>query len=449
MSMDSIIKLIIVGIVFVILGLLCTLFFMYYKEKLKKDSEKDVIPENLKDDKKDKKSIFKFMDFDNIEDNMISQDGGKRYLMVIECKGVNYDLLSEVEKTSIEQGFLQFLNTLKYEIQIYVQTRKVNLAQSTLRYRERLKSIELDMRNEEMRFEDMKRSNEYTREELLKEAKEVTKKRNLYEYSKDLIENTELMSKDKNLTTKQYYIIVPYYTDEISSTGDYDKREISSMAFSELYTRAQSLVSALYECDVQGHIMNSYELIELLYVAYNREQYDKYDFGEYMLKSGYQYFYSVAPDVLDKRIVALDEEIRKKANQKAVEAFGLASKEVMRKRKLIEDREKRMKEYIDAVANNILDNETPNIGSEMVRLSKEEVKKMTERENQRKELNQKAGVSDMQDVEIGLASEKVPKKKKDLSELTEEERRRRKKAILRKRKLMQEREAQKNGKKEE
>ena len=109
----------------------------------------------------------------------------------------------------------------------------------------------------------------------------------------------------------------------------------------------------------------------------------------------------------------------------------------------------RMKEYIDAVANNILDNETPNIGSEMVRLSKEEVKKMTERENQRKELSQKAGVSDMQDVEIGLASEKVPKKKKDLSELTEEERRRRKKAILRKRKLMQEREAQKNGKKEE
>ena len=108
-----------------------------------------------------------------------------------------------------------------------------------------------------------------------------------------------------------------------------------------------------------------------------------------------------------------------------------------------------MKEYIDAVANNILDNETPNIGSEMVRLSKEEVKKMTERENQRKELSQKAGVSDMQDVEIGLASEKVPKKKKDLSELTEEERRRRKKAILRKRKLMQEREAQKNGKKEE
>lgn len=446
MNAEDIIKFIIIGIILVILILLCVLFFMYYKDKLQKNNNEDQ-PIDNKDEKKDKKSIFKFMEFDNIEDNMISQDGGKRYLMVIECKGVNYDLLSEVEKTSIEQGFLQFLNTLKYEIQIYVQTRKINLSKSTSRYRERLKAIELDMRNEEMKFEDMKRSNEYTRAELIKEAKEVTKKKNLYEYGKDLIENTEQMSKDKNLTTKQYYIIVPYYTEEISSAGDYDKREISSMAFSELYTRAQALVSGLYECEVQGHIMNSYELIELLYVAYNREQYDKYDFNEYLLKSGYQYFYSIAPDVLDKRIVALDEEIRKKANEKAVEAFGLASKEVVRKRKLIEDREKRMQEYIDSLASNIIDNETAYIGTAMANLSKEQIKKMTERENAKNE-NQESQNENHQDIVVETSHEELPKKKRKLSDLTEEERKRRR-ALLKKKKLRQMREAQKNEKKED
>ena len=74
-----------------------------------------------------KQSIFDFMNFEKIEDNMIVRKSGQKYLMVIECQGVNYDLMSGLEKNSVEQGFLQFLNTLRYPIQIYVQTRTVNL----------------------------------------------------------------------------------------------------------------------------------------------------------------------------------------------------------------------------------------------------------------------------------------------------------------------------------
>ena len=70
--------------------------------------------------------MFKFMEFDGIEDNMIVQDGGKRYLMVLECKGVNYDLLSEVEKNGVEQGFIGFLNALKFEVQLYVQRKPIH-----------------------------------------------------------------------------------------------------------------------------------------------------------------------------------------------------------------------------------------------------------------------------------------------------------------------------------
>ena len=76
------------------------------------------------------KSIYKFMQFDKIEDNMIVQDNGQKYLMVIECEGVNYDLMSQVEKTAVESGFVQFLNTLRYPIQLYTQTRTVNIGDS-------------------------------------------------------------------------------------------------------------------------------------------------------------------------------------------------------------------------------------------------------------------------------------------------------------------------------
>ena len=441
--MDDFLKLVIVGIVFIIIILVGVLVYIYLKEKASKDTNNKGTTSKKDDEieeKKAKKSIFKFMEFDTIEDNMIVQDNGKRYLMVIECKGVNYDLLSNVEKTSVEEGFIGFLNALKFEIQLYVQTRKVNLAQSTMKYRERLKIIEMDMREEEARYEDMQRSGNYTKEEILKEIKEVTKKRNLYEYGRDIIENTEQMSADSDLTTKEYYIVVPYYTDEITSAGDYDKREIGSMAFSELYTRAQALVNSLSECDVRGKILNSQELVELLFISYNREQHDTYDFEEYMNQSSYDSFYTVTQDVLEKRMAALDEEILKKANEKALDAYKRASRRVEETRKAVEDREKRMKEYIDALAEDLVDNQESVMGISMVRETKQELKAMQEEEKAKKQSNLTQGDKAKNSEEIPGTTE-VKKKKKRV--LTEEEKLRRAR-ILKKKRLLAEQEAKKN-----
>lgn len=453
---DKVIIYFIIGIVLIIGVLLATLAYMYFKDKMSKGTSEDKEEHNKDselDEKKAQKSIFKFMEFDTVEDNMIVQDGGKRYLMVLECKGINYDLLSSLEKNGVEQGFISFLNALKYDIQIYVQTRKVNLMQSTARYRERLRVIENDMEEEERRYEEMQRRGGYSKSEMLKELKEVTKKRNLYDYANDVIQNTEQMSEDSDLTTKSYYIIVPYYTEEITSVGDYDKKEISSMAFSELYTRAQAIASSLNECDVRARIMNSQEIIELLFVAYNREQHDLYDFDEYMTQSGNNTFYSVSEDVLDKRMRAIDEEIVKQANERAVEAFQRASRKTRDKRKETEERERKMQEYIDSLAGDIIESEQVNIGKEMVDRSKEEITKMREEDEEkaaRRAERQRKMNSPEDDLEDDIKfeendepkEEKPQKEKKKLSDLSPEEIERRKR-IIKKRK-----EAMKNAKKE-
>ena len=85
--------------------------------------------------------VKSFLDFDEIKDNMIVQDKGKRYVMAIQCQGINYDLMSGMEKVAVEQGFVQFLNTLRRPIQLYVQSRKVNLEESLQNYNKRLKAI--------------------------------------------------------------------------------------------------------------------------------------------------------------------------------------------------------------------------------------------------------------------------------------------------------------------
>ena len=68
-----------------------------------------------------------FMEFDEIVDNMIVRKNRNQFVMVIQCNGVNYDLMSADEKMGVEEGFVQFLNTLRFPIQLYVQSRTLNL----------------------------------------------------------------------------------------------------------------------------------------------------------------------------------------------------------------------------------------------------------------------------------------------------------------------------------
>ena len=64
-----------------------------------------------------------------------------------------------------------------------------------------------------------------------------------------------------------------YYSAEIGGGLDkYSKEEIYNMCFSELYTRCQNIASALGTSQVSSRILDSEELSELLYIAYNRDE---------------------------------------------------------------------------------------------------------------------------------------------------------------------------------
>lgn len=324
-----------------------------------------------------KQSIFKFMEFDKIEDNMIVQKDGKRFLMVIECQGINYDLMSGLEKNSVEQGFLQFLNTLRYPIQIYVQTRTVNLENSINTYRERVDDISKQYASKQMEYNQKVRSGEYSETEIAKEKYELARQRNLYEYGIDIVNTTERMSLNKNILSKHYYIIIPYYSEEASS-DTYGKEEISNLAFSELYTKAQALTSSLGVCGIKSKIMDSTEIAELLYVAYNRDESEIFNLRR-ALEAGYEDIYSTAPDVLDKRMKELDikieEEAIKKANQIMYDVVEESQKERLAKQK-----EAELEELIDQMAVAIIKENEKNLGKDLTKKAIDKIEEETEDE---------------------------------------------------------------------
>ena len=370
-TLTSILMIVIVVIV-ILLAILAIVYFNSKNKKEKKSKNSVIEKSNVKEQKSKSfsvESVMDFMEFDTVEDNMIVQKNGNKYIMVIECQGINYDLMSAVEKNSVEEGFIQFLNTIRHPIQIYVQTRTINLESSLQTYRDKVKEIEESLQKEEAKYKEMSSSGNYTREELNQAYYELTKQRNLAEYGKDIIYNTERMSLNKNVLNQKYYIIVPYYSEELGQ-NDFDKEEIKNLAFSELYTRCQSIVRTLAACEVNGKILNSYELIDLLYVAYNRDEQETYGIDK-ALRAGYDELYSTAPDVLDKKMETLnrkiEEEAFNKANEKVIEAQSAKEKALRRK-------ENNMDNLIAQMAELIIEQNRATIGNDVANDAKARIR---------------------------------------------------------------------------
>lgn len=313
-------------------------------------------------------SIYDFMEFDKIQDNMIVQKGGKRYLMVIECQGINYDLMSEVEKNSVEMGFMKVLNTLRAPIQIYIQTRTINLGSSLQRYKDKLKALEDELLSKQLKYKKMTENANYGEEELRKQKLEVIRQENLCEYGKDIISNTERMSLNKNILVKKYYIITSYYVN--NADGEYfDNDEMKDNAFSDLYTRCQSIIRALSSAEVVGRVLSSDELVDLLYNAYNRDEAETFGINKAQ-EAGYDDLYVTAPDVLEKRMVALNKRIEEKALDIAEEAVLTASRQ-----KEIEEKEENIEDLINEFAQQLIEENRQYLGDNITEKAKKEVDK--------------------------------------------------------------------------
>ena len=369
----------------IILFILVTVFVILTIKKTNKDNNKN---DEIKEKSTEKKitsnivqtkmytteNVKKFMDFDEIKDNMILQKNGKRMVMVVQCQGVNYDLMSSMEKIGVEQGFIQFLNTLTRPIQIYVQSRKVNLEESLTNYKKQLKPIEINYNKARLQYEQAQKNPNIETEKFKKIKLEYIRQKNLYEYTKDIILNTEKMSLNKNILTKKYYIAISYYPD--NSEDLFKKDEIIDMAFSELYTNAQSILRTLSVCGITGKVLNSEELADLLYVAYNRDASEIYGVDK-AIKSGFDALYTAAPDVMDKKIKELDKMI----NEKAVELANDTIDKVTlnsQKKKEIELKEKNLEELIKDMAKTLIEENKGYIPNEVVEESIKEIDSIKE-----------------------------------------------------------------------
>lgn len=357
----------IIGILFLII--VGFIFRMRQKEKQEQENRAEKVIGNNRNNLKDQKtnlitrdgkeidSIYKFMEFDSITDNMIIRKNKEQYVMVIECKGINYDLLSNDEKTAVELGFIAFLNTIRTPIQLYVQTRRLDISDLLKMYSKRTQGIvdEITKLDTQIQLARQK-GNQQLVEQLTFEKR---RKMNIVEYSESIEDYTEKMNENQYMLQQKTYIVLSFYTAELGNTKKYSNTELNDIVFSELFTRAQTIVNALTSAEVTGKILNSEELAELLYVAYNREASDSYSLKN-ALDAQYDRLYSTAKDVLEIRKEEIRQQIEKEALKLATNSINKADDQLkaQRQAKAAEIRKKAemiMQEYKDDLSKELYD----------------------------------------------------------------------------------------------
>ena len=315
-----------------------------------------------------KEDIREFMDFDTIVDDMIVRKKQKQFVMVIQCNGINFDLMSEQEKISVEEGFVQFLNTLRFPIQLYVQSRTLNLREIIEKYKSRVETL-----SDEIKKLDIKIAQANTQgDRALKEKLNFEKRRkeNVLEYGVDITDYVERLSSNKNILQQKTYVVLSYYAAEIGGNVDnYSKEEIYGMCFSELYTRCQNIASALATCQVSCKILDSEELAELLYIAYNRDEAELYQLAK-ALDSQFDALYSTGKDVIEKQQERLDKEIN-------ATALDLATSSIIKADKIKQQEELRIQldkdQKVKTKAMELLDNYENQLDPRTYQLAKNQV----------------------------------------------------------------------------
>ena len=412
-SLIPILWVIIIVLICLIAGLALYYFVFLNRQRIKETSKSEMITQNgnEKDDKKAQgygrftgelttESIYQFMEFEEIVDNMIVRKNGQQYIMILQCNGVNYDLMSEEEKIGVEEGFVQFLNTLRFPIQLYVQSRTLNLKDIISEYKHRVDTLNLEIDRLDSKIEQAKMQGN----KALKEKLEFEKRRkvNILEYGISITDYVEKLSSNKNVLQQKTYVIVSYYAAEIGGSIDkYSKEEIYNMCFSELYTRCQNIASSLATSQVSSRILDSEELAELLYIAYNRDEAEFLQLSK-SLDAQYDALYSTGKDVLQKKQEKLNQEID-------MAAIDLATDSILKadKKKQIEDLDAQLmkQQRIQEKANELLDIYQNQLEPRVYELAKEEVNKSTQKEETPKLEN---GTTE----EVGTGKKKIVRRRK-------------------------------------
>lgn len=186
-----------------------------------------------------------FVSISDIRENVVVLKNGQ-LCMVLLASSINFALKSLDEQMAILNQFQNFLNTLDFSLQMYVQSRKLNIEP----YLELLQGLEAKQDNDLMRIQ-------------------------LREY----IEFIRTFTNEVDVMSKSFFVVIPYtpvrlnLTKNITSMFTQTSSEPTDTRFEEQQVQLEQRVSVveqgLNRIGVRTVALKNDELVELFYHIYN------------------------------------------------------------------------------------------------------------------------------------------------------------------------------------
>ena len=188
-----------------------------------------------------------FVPIKDIRENVVIKKNGEM-LMVVLASSVNFALKSLDEQRAILQQFQNFLNTIDFSLQIYVQSRKLNIDP----YIEILNGLNKNQDNDLMRIQ-------------------------LQEYIGFITKFTD----EYDVMSKSFFVIIPYSPTKLNMSKGFSKflggsssaTSTTDQQFEEhrlqLEQRAAMVVQGLAGVGVRTMTLQKDDLVELYYHLYN------------------------------------------------------------------------------------------------------------------------------------------------------------------------------------
>ena len=189
------------------------------------------------------------------EDVAVLKDQSLRVILM--CSALNFALKSTDEQDAIIYQYQNFLNSLDFNVQFVIHSRRLNIAP----YLEALQERQKDEDNELLKIQIA----EYR------------------DFIKTFVDMTNIMS-------KTFYVVVPFTPPILESSGTLnsifsilglakEKQAGSAEFFAEyknqLWQRVDTIIAGLQRFGVRSIPLNTEELIELFYGLYNPTEFER------------------------------------------------------------------------------------------------------------------------------------------------------------------------------
>ncbi len=181
-----------------------------------------------------------FTEIEDIIDDIVLFKG-KNACSIIEVSSVNFYLLSEEEQNARIYGYMSFINSLSFTVQILIISRRIDLTT----YIEMLEKRISEMQNPR-----------------------IAEHLSLYkEFINELIQGGDLLD-------KKLYIVIPFSYLEmgpIAATGNNKKTDYIDRIKQSLYSKRSSVIAQVQRMGLNSRTLQKDELAKLYYEIFNQD----------------------------------------------------------------------------------------------------------------------------------------------------------------------------------